>query len=348
MDDESSQETDEHLVGYHLISNERKRRGSLLNPLPRASKIDLNHLVIEAISCMDSKFQAQALSFDEVLKIRETTPAPEQLNWKERRRRTRRKLRPGGAWNVRRKLPCAGFKIDKFGSVTSVQQVVRRFVELTRIKKTLTGELFDALRAQFRIIDSDNTGFMSLEKARRMNMILSPHISLTDLDNDVTVLFRAAEAGDYISELRWLRAWASQVRSNGFELDFVRRFVESFARCAENIDMKVLLQCEYVTKFPTVFHRVTSWKNHAQATVAIRLAEEEWQKDRAIRELTGKVDKIKNLMAGRIPAPTPRQSMRQRRTAEVNINTNNKRTKVAKDEGSDDKTSVALKKVALF
>ena len=56
MDSVSSEEADEYIVGYQLISNERKRRGSLLDPLPRASKIDLNHLVIEAISCMDSKY----------------------------------------------------------------------------------------------------------------------------------------------------------------------------------------------------------------------------------------------------------------------------------------------------
>merc|ERR1712096_200765 len=125
------------------------------------------------------------------------------------------------------------------------------------------GELFDALREQFRIIDSDNTG--------------------------------------YISEIRWLRAWANQVRSNRFELDFVRRFVESFARCQESTNMKVLLQCEYVTKFPVVFRRVTSWKKHAQIAVSLRKAEEEWQKDRAIRELTGKVDQIKKIMAPSAP-----------------------------------------------
>merc|ERR1712096_546760 len=96
------------------------------------------------------------------------------------------------------------------------------------IRKTLTGDLFETLREQFRVIDSDSSGFISCAKAKRMNMLLAPHLSLEEADADVSRLFQVATAGEFMSELQWLQSWATHVRQNNFDLTFVQDFVQSF------------------------------------------------------------------------------------------------------------------------
>ena len=203
--------------------------------------------------------------------------------------------RAGTKFNVPSELPCVNYKIATMGSAAGVLRCVLKFKELVRIRKTLTGALFETLREQFRVIDSDGSGFISLAKAKRMNVLLAPHLSLEEADADVSRLFQVATAGDYISELQWLQAWAAHVRHNNFSLALVQDFVESFDHMRQHSNLEAVMGSHCASQFPAVFSAMMKWKNKSLATVQVKQENERFLKSRE-RSFENKVHKIKTLM----------------------------------------------------
>ena len=198
--------------------HEQGKRGSLLSPLPRESKTDLNQ-IIASISTQDKN----------------------KRNWKSSRTKRQRQKLIALKRSANAELPNIGYKIDNFGSLAVVLQNVCKFRELIRLKKVLSEPLFDRLRAQFRIIDADNSGYITMEQCKRINILLDPHLSLIDVECDVSKLFQVAEIENHISEIRWLQAWAKQVRTHNYSLTFVK--------------VTYLLSYEYLSIFPCILSR---------------------------------------------------------------------------------------------
>ena len=167
-------------------------------------------------------------------------------------------------------------------TVTAVFQNVLKFRELLKLKKILSEKLFDRLRKQFRMIDSDRSGYITREKAFRINMLLAPHVSFDEIHQDVNILFDYVDA-DYVSELQWLRSWANSVIQQNYDLQHVQEFIESFDYMNENTDFEAILSSDYVSQIGlNVFSKMMKWKLRAMSIAEIKqqqlIAQKEMEK----------------------------------------------------------------------
>ena len=277
--------------------DERSRRGSLLNPI-HGDKADWMH-VVAALTAEIDNYQHQTIEYNNIQSKQSNINEYENC-WKRTRLRKNRYKRAGGKYNAETKLENTDYQIPKdMSTVTAVFQNVLKFRELLKLKKILSEQLFDRLREQFRMIDSDRSGYITRQKAFRINMLLAPHVSLDEIHQDVNILFDYVDA-DYVSELQWLRSWANSVIQQNYDLQHVQEFIESFDYMNENTDFEAILSSDYVSQIGlNVFSKMMKWKLRAMSIAEIKqqqlIAQQEMEKrkqeekEKRIQRVTKKI-----------------------------------------------------------
>ena len=248
-------------------------RGSLLSPKQTQKSNDWNHIIASLTT--EIKNYQQPLTTYNTIKLKQK--GTNSLNWKKARTR---KIRCRNAWSksaITAELPLVNKQqiTRNMVNVAAVLESAHKFKELLRLKKILSNELFDKLREQFRIIDAHNNGFITKKEVRRVNVLLAPHLTLDQVDEDVDQLFTYFNS-NCITEMQWLQAWAETVLQQNYDLDAVKIFVDSFdAVNNEETDFKKILSSQYAEDLGiNVFMGMNKWKGRAKLKAKVKREQE--------------------------------------------------------------------------
>lgn len=279
-----------------MLSTDNTKRGSLLHPVDDSDKADWNHIIAALTIESGSDYPESESQAFQRFKLKKSKSTENVIWQKERSFKGRCQI----AWsNSMKKEDLSTTNENQIsrdmGNVANVLGNVKKFRELLKLKKILSEELFDKLREQFRIIDSNKTGYITKDKARRVNVLLSPNVSVIDIDDDVEQLFDHFDA-EPISEMAWLRAWANSVKIRNYDLALVEKFCRSFDDMNKNTDLEAVLSSNYVDKFGMqTLSGVMKWKYRAKRAVKEQEALKQREEEARILRKIAKEERRKRL-----------------------------------------------------
>merc|ERR1712096_575837 len=162
------------------------------------------------------------------------------------------------------------------------------------------------------MIDSDQTGYITVGKAQRVNVLLAPHLTLKHISEDADRLFEIAQIQTHISEIHWLQSWAKQVRKNHYHLGFVQDFVDSFDKMDRDTNMRHVLESDYLCKVGVqVLCGMMKWKDSAIKKIAMR--PENIRRERALQKRRNTENKALQTLMGKTMGTNKKKQMGNRK-----------------------------------